>query len=287
MDNFILDKQPDWRYCRVRAGEKKPYPANWQSTPLELHQVDSENIGLLLGPASGGVCAIDFDGPEAIDHFYNTFPYIDITNIDTAMWTSGKEYRFQAAFTVPNEYWQYLKRKVVNKLEFRWTNTQSILPPSKLNDGRQYTWIKKPSEVGVRQIPDDVLAYWLKLMYDELTKYDNVEPIQYDTDFTDEEINELLSRIKNKVGELKGDYDVWRTIAWATCSEVGVQTAEMLMKYYWPYKTNKEIHTLRAWKSGINGPKLGTLIKLSGVSKDERKLLEVQSKMRKLKNGNN
>ena len=67
MDNFILDKQTDWRYCRVKAGDKKPYPADWQKTPLELHQVDSHNIGLLLGPVSGGVCAIDFDGYSAID----------------------------------------------------------------------------------------------------------------------------------------------------------------------------------------------------------------------------
>ena len=46
----ILEHQPAWRYCRVRSGEKKPYPADWQNNPLKLLQVDSKNIGLILGP---------------------------------------------------------------------------------------------------------------------------------------------------------------------------------------------------------------------------------------------
>ena len=55
------------------------------------------------------------------------------------------------------------------------------------------------------------------------------------------------------------------------------------MRYYWPYKTNKELQTLKAWRSNHKGPTLGTLIKLSGVSTDERKLLEVQAKLRRMK----
>jgi hypothetical protein len=248
-----------------------------------INEIYTDNVGVILGPASRGLCAIDFDGIEALDHFNSTFPNIDITSIDTAMWTSGKEYRFQAAFYVPQDYWLELKRKVVNKLEFRWTNTQSILPPSKLNDGREYIWIKKPSIVGIKQLPDEILTYWLKLMYEEMTKYDTVPNIQYEKVIGDDEVSELLQRIKNKVGDLKGDYDVWRTIAWATCSAVGVSTAEMLMRYYWPYKTNKELPTLRAWKNSHKGPTLGTLIKLSGVSSEERKLLELQAMLRKKK----
>ena len=65
MKDDILQHQPNWRYCRVRAGEKKPYPAGWQNNPLTLEQVDSENIGLILGPKGNGICAIDFDGTTA------------------------------------------------------------------------------------------------------------------------------------------------------------------------------------------------------------------------------
>jgi hypothetical protein len=273
----------NWKFVNIKNGEKIPIGMNWQKNPNIITEIYTDNVGVVLGPASHGLCAIDVDGEEALDHFNNTFPNIDLANIDTAMWSSGKPYRFQAAFIVPKIYWTSLKRKVVNKLEFRWTNTQSVLPPSKLNDGREYIWLKKPSVVGVKELPEEILVYWLQLMYDELTKYDTTPVTEYDVKMTDEEVNTLLEKIKNKVGDLKGDYDVWRTIAWATCSTVGIQTAEMLMKYYWPYKTNKEIVTLRAWKSSVNGPKIGTLIKLSGVSTDERKLLEIQAKIRKLK----
>ena len=283
MVDYELEQCHTWRFVNIKNGEKIPIGKDWQQNPNTLNYIHSNNVGVILGVQSQGLCAIDFDGIEAIDHFNNTFPDIDITNIDTAMWTSGKDYRMQVAFTVPKMYWSVLKRKVVNKLEFRWTGTQSILPPSKLNDGREYIWIKKPSVVGVVELPEQILCYWLNLILLEYTKYDRVINKTYEVAIGAEEVNELLSRIKNKVGDLKGDYDVWRTIAWATCNAVGKNTAEMLMKYYWPYKTNKELSTLRAWRSDHIGPTLGTLIKLSGVSSDERKLLEVQAKLRRMK----
>jgi hypothetical protein len=282
MINKELSNLP-WRYVNIKNGEKVPIGNGWQKHPHTLSEITTNNIGVVLGPASAGLCAIDFDGIEAIDHFNNTFPEIDITSLDTVMWTSGKEYRMQAAFTIPEIYWDVLKRKVVNKLEFRWTNTQSILPPSTLNDGREYVWIKKPSEVNVLELPEQILVYWLNLMLEEHTKYDNIpqttyEPIEVDQYYVDE----LLTRIKNKVGHLQGDYDVWRTIAWATCSAVGIQSAVHLMLKHWPYKTKKEKSTLHAWRQG-HGPTLGTLIKLSGISRDDRELLELQIKLRKKK----
>lgn len=263
MKDYELENVP-WKFVNIKNGEKIPLGNSWQKNPHTINEIYTDNVGVVLGACSNGLCAIDFDGIEALDHFNNTFPNIDITSVDTAMWTSGKEYRFQIAFNVPQDYWTHLKRKVINKLEFRWTNTQSILPPSKLVDGREYFWLKKPSEYGVKQLPDEILSYWLTLIYEELTKYDQYEYTDIDIKVDEEEVNQLLQRIQNRVGDLKGDYDVWRTIAWATCSSVGQGTAEMLMKYYWPYKTNKEITTLRAWKQHVHGPKIGTLFKLAG-----------------------
>lgn len=269
MQNEELQNLINWRYCNVTIGDKKPYPNNWQNTPLTLQQVESTNIGVILGKYSSGLCAIDFDGEEAIDHWTNTFG-IDISDMDTVMWSSGKPYRCQAAFSIDDEYWDVLKRKVVNKLEFRW-NCQSVLPPSKLNDGRQYFWLKKPSEVVVQRLPENVLAYWLELILDDYTRSENTH-IEYDygdKKHSVEFVNELLQHIQYKVGTLKGEYDLWRTIAWAVCSEIGLHDAKMLMQYYWPYKTNKEIKTLTSWKSGRNSPGIGTLIKMSGLDKDK------------------
>lgn len=271
-----------WRYCNVTAGDKKPYPNNWQNTPLTLQQVTSTNLGVILGTHSDGLCAIDFDGIEAIDHWTKTFD-IDIADMDTVMWTSGKEYRCQAAFTIDNEYWDVLKRKVINKLEFRWGG-QSVLPPSTLNDGRQYFWLKPPSKYVVQRLPENVLAYWLQLIYNDESKYDTLPTVKYELTTYDEEfIDILLGKIQSKVGNLHGDYDVWRTIAWAVCSQVGVMNAKYLMNKHWPTKTKKEIKTLSAYKSGGRSPGIGTLIKLSGINSLERKLLEVKYKIRSIK----
>ena len=282
MKDFELGFCTDWRYCNVKDGDKIPYPNNWQNTPLTLQQVTSSNIGLQLGEHSNGVCAIDFDGIEAIDYWNENFPRHEIDKINTVMWSSGKPYRLQAAFTVPHDYWDVLKHRKISMLEFRWGN-QSVLPPSKLDDGRQYFWIKNPSTTAIKEIPEDVLAHWLNLIYQDMIKYDNIQVKEYEVKTVDEEfVNHLLERISHKVGELKGDYETWRTIAWATCSAVGVNSAKMLMQYYFPYKTTKEMSSLLQWKNGI-GPKLGTLIKMSGISSLERQLLETQMKLRKMK----
>ena len=283
MVNHELLINSNWRYCNVKNGDKTPIDYNWQNTPRTLEQIHTDNIGLILGKHSNGVCAIDFDGIEAIDHWYNTFD-IDITNVDTVMYTSGKEYRFQALFNVDKQYWDVLKRKVVNKLEFRWTNNQSVLPPSKLNDGRQYTWIKSPSKYTVQQLPEQVLVYWLNLIYDDIKEVDvvntyaNKDVVQYDEQL----IDMLLTRIQSKVGNLHGDYDVWRTIAWAVCSQLGTTNAKYLMMKHWPTKTKKESKTLNSWRNTVKGPGIGTLIKMSGITKREIDLYEIYIKMKKI-----
>lgn len=281
MVDHQLSLLPDWRFCNVKNGDKIPYPNNWQNNPLTLSQVTSDNIGVILGEHSNGLCAIDFDGIEAIEH-WSSFTDIDISELPTVMWSSGKDYRCQAAFTVPKIYWSVLKRKVINKLEFRWGG-QSVLPPSKLNDGRQYMWLKSPNEYQVQELPEPILVYWLQLIYQELTQYDDIKVEQvYTTDHDEEFVNQILYKVSQKVGSLRGEYDLWRTIAWATCHAVGINTARMLMLYYWPDKTKKEMNTLLSWKSNHRSPTLGTLIKLSGISSLERRILELESKVRKL-----
>ena len=271
-----------WRFVNIKPGEKVPWQVGWQVHPLEIENIYSDNVGLVLGQKSNGICAIDFDGPEAIDHWTETFG-IDIASLDTVMWTSGKDYRCQALFQIDEMYWDVLKRKVVNKLEFRWTNCQSVLPPSKLNDGRQYTWINKPSEYTVKKLPDDVLAYWLRLVYEDMREVEVIDTSAYPvTQYDEKFIDELLSHISNKVGNLHGDYDVWRTIAWAVCSQLGTHSAKHLMMKHWPTKTKKELKTLNSWKQSHRGPSIGTLIKLSGISQLERKILEIQYKRREL-----
>ena len=104
---------------------------------------------------------------------------------------------------------------------------------------------------------------------------DNTKNYQYDDIYVDN----LLTRIASKVGNLRGQYDAWRTIAWATCSVVGISNAKSLMMKHFFDKTKKEMTTLTSWKQGV-GPKIGTLIKLSGISKEELRQLDLEYRIR-------
>lgn len=279
MKDIELQKNRYWRFVNIKPGTKVPWQQGWQTHPLELENIYSDSVGLVMGPLSSGLCAIDFDGIEAWDHYYNTFSQ-DILDYKTVSWTSGKEYRLQMLFTVPEMYWDVLKKKVVNKMELRWTGCQSVLPPSIHPDTQQpYIWINRPTEHSVLEIPSFLLEYWLELMYTDLTKYDNtkVDNTYYmnKPHYSVDIVNELLEHVKQKVGNCKGDYDVFRTIAWATCSEIGVNNATQLLRYHFPYKANKEMKTIQSYRVGV-GPTVATLIKLSGLN--SKQILEIELK---------
>ena len=99
---------------------------------------------------------------------------------------------------------------------------------------------------------------------------------QYDVDY----VEELLNRIQRDTGSLKGEYELWRTIAWATCGTLNVSDAQALMMRHWPDKTKKEMQTLKSFKSSQAKHKVGTLIKLSKISKEDLRQLELEFKQR-------
>lgn len=288
MNDKELSLMKDWRYTNVTHQDKKPYPNNWQNTPLTLQQVQSSNIGLQLGQHSNGVCAIDFDGPEAIDFWSETFPQHPIDQLNTIMWTSGKEYRCQAAFVVPTEYWSTLKRKVTHSLEFRWGG-QSVMPPSRLSDGRQYFWINSPSKTELKEIPDDILSYWLQLLLNDMPVYDTT-PIERPK-LNDDTIVQLADELKKHYPTL--DYDEWIRVTWAFCNELGVNDGVAIMKYHYP--ESKQGEYKKFYHSSNSGKKItiGTVIKMikdGGGSINlpkqtylESRLAEIQNKLRKMK----
>ena len=257
MTDSELVLMPSWRYTNVTNGDKKPYPNNWQHTPLLLKHVQSSNIGLQLGQHSNGTCAIDFDGEKAIDYWTETFPKYPIDKLNTIMWSSGKEYRCQAAFSVPEMYWGVLKRKVVNTLEFRWGG-QSVMPPSKLHDGRQYFWINSPSTTMLQQIPDDILSHWLTLLLNDMPIIDHT-PIERPK-LNDDAIVQLADEFKKHYPVL--DYDTWIRVTWAFCNELGTSDGVAVMKYHYPESKQGEYRKFYG-KSNV-GKKItiGTVIKM-------------------------
>ena len=273
MNDPLLQLQPQWRYCRVKAGEKKPYPANWQLNPLELNQVDSGNIGLLLGPASSGTCAIDFDGTSA-------WTWFKAQNIDqlplTPTWTSGKTDRCQMAFRVPSEFWDYLKTEQIKPtkdpliqagegFEFRWTGGQSVLPPSIHPDtGKPYEWLIPP-DIPVADIPLDLLELWVKCMDRKTFVVEGPTEIKNIDDLTESDVNEanhLLELLKQKYNQL--DYTAWRNVAWAVFKMLGPDAGAILMSQYYPEQQPNEYNNLKHGYNPQRSPGRGTLRHLVG-----------------------
>jgi hypothetical protein len=279
MKNTILEQQPTWRYCRVRGGEKKPYPADWQNTPLLLEQVDSLNIGLILGPKGNGVCAIDFDGPTswtwAVEHG------IDITTLKSVSWSSGKTDRCQMAFSVPEEYWDVLKtKKITTKhptkpgakdgegFEFRWAGGQSVLPPSIHPDTHQpYFWIIDATNP-VDIIPDSILLAWLEhIAGDSVIEPDLTPEVSLDdlTDAQVQEVEQALAVLKQRRPAL--GYEEWARVSWAVAHELGRGPAKILMTQYYPERERGEYDELFRTYNKSKSPKIGSLYFMAGIKK--------------------
>jgi hypothetical protein len=272
----ILQQQPTWRYCRVRAGEKRPYPANWQKTPLLLHEVDSENIGLILGPAGLGVCAIDFDGTSA----WNWFAETGIKELPiTPTWTSGKQDRCQMAFQVPEEYWDVLETKKIQTqapskpgagdgegFEFRWAGGQSVLPPSiHPSTKRPYEWLVDAThEVAV--IPEELLIVWLEQITKKAAVVEDTLPEVKLDDLDQFDINEaesVLKLIKERYPALS--YEDWFRVTSGLAHRIGRDAALVLIKQYYPEQKSGEYKTLfRSWNKAKSA-KFGSLVVMAGL----------------------
>lgn len=271
MKDRILSHQPSWLYCRVRDGEKKPYPADWQNNPLPLDKIDSQNIGLILGPKGNGVCAIDFDGTSAWT--WATEHGIDIAELKSVSWSSGKTDRCQMAFNVAEEYWSVLKTKKVatgdrEGFEFRWAGGQSVLPPSIHPDTKQpYFWIIDATNP-VSVLPESILIAWLELIAgDPVIEPDLTPEVSLDTltDAQVADVEQALAALKQRRPALT--YDEWSRVSWAVAHELGRPAAKFLMCKYYPERERGEYDNLyRTWNKA-KSPTIGSLMFMAGIKK--------------------
>ena len=238
MKNLDLECVPAWRYCAIPRGQKGPRYAGWQTKPYTLDQIAADgNVGVLLGPPSAGLCALDFDGPSAWawwdQHIGTEIP-------TTITWASGRPSRCQMAFRVPEAYWPYIKTVKIatgegEGFEFRWTGAQSVVPPSLHPDtGAEYFWVQAPRVTDLIEIPDAVLARWLEQVN---PAPDPVVPEVYPQTGNDEAVA-LAEQLKQLYPEL--DYDIWTRVTWAFCNELGRGAGVTIMRYFWPEQTAGE-----------------------------------------------
>jgi Bifunctional DNA primase/polymerase, N-terminal len=95
---------------------KAPYLKQWSKTDTDRESIEQDirsgraiGFGLKLG---GDLVAIDFDGQSAIDYWVERFGAVP----ETITWTSGKEGRFQALFTLPLADRTEVKKKAIDLL---------------------------------------------------------------------------------------------------------------------------------------------------------------------------
>ncbi|MFM7455958.1 MAG: bifunctional DNA primase/polymerase, partial [Vulcanococcus sp.] len=77
----------------------------------EVQEYAPQAVGVLLGEKSGGLLAIDFDGPGSEEKFIEKFGRPSEELPQTITWRSGRTNRRQMAFVVDREYWPLLKPK--------------------------------------------------------------------------------------------------------------------------------------------------------------------------------
>lgn len=316
MIDHELEHLKSWRFVPIDRGKKAPKTRDWQLKPYELKDIpDNSNLGVILGPTSGGILAVDFDGPWAWDFWLENIG-IPFENIDTVMWTSNKPGRCQMAFTVHPDFWIHMPVKFsvssphkgpdgkFEQIEFRWGNDsagfQSVLPPSLHPDtGSEYEWVRKPSEVRVMEAPVHLLEwiYNYKLSKDSV-ETEVVKDIKYINDPDD--VAMYAEELKKYYPTL--DYDTWIRVTWAFCDALGRDDGIAVMRYYYPEEKPGEYKKLLNSRYSGRRVTIGTVKKMirdrAGgnyvremrkdrykITKDEIKIL--QDILKEKKNGRN
>lgn len=227
------------------------------------------------------ICMVDIDDGMTIQElfnndFYNTFG----AGFYTTARHTDEAHRFRIMFVLEEPETDALRmRKIIRGL----LETYKSADTNCKDASRIYYGI--PNCV-YKECTDKVLP---KSKTEELISFidkmdlDNQKSYTYDysneTKYDDIFVDELLKRISVKVGSLKGEYDTFKTIAWAVCHTLGTYNATVLMTKHWPTKTQKEPQVIKTYNEN-KSPTIGTLIKLSGIDKETLRQLDNDFKYR-------
>ncbi|AII44059.1 hypothetical protein KR100_11935 [Synechococcus sp. KORDI-100] len=220
---LITEAPFDWALIPL-DGNKRPIDpetgqplVKWQSSPgYDIDGLSQLNgcvkaVGLKLGPDSGGVVAVDFDGPPAVGKFKEIFgrPPTDLP--PTIGCTSGKPSRGQRFFLVDQDWWPAMLngRKWKDNgsvcLELRWAGHQSVIAGAHPETG-SYRWLphSSPAEREMATAPDWLLEPLIR-------NESNLEPYIP----TGEDSTRAVAMLKFVDPLQRSSYDDWLTIGMA------------------------------------------------------------------------
>jgi hypothetical protein len=215
----------DWELIPV-DDRKRPvdpvtgHPRNdWASNTYDLEGLTAvavsrfvRAVGVVLGPPSGGLLAVDFDGEQAPAVFRAIYGRDARSLPRTVGWTSGRQARAQLAFRVPRDLWPLLRgrRRWLDSngqtvLELRWVGHQSVIAGAH-PDTAGYSWLplRSPEDVSTADAPD-----WL---LEPLFKAPD-EPIQAEYTPTAADVDRALGLLQHI--KPRDDYDSWLRIGMA------------------------------------------------------------------------
>lgn len=127
-----------FRYVPVNGNKQPTGGQGWNTkNPLtleEISQLNPEAAGLLLGPVSGGILDIDFDGPGSLECFQRELGHHVNELPKTIQWTSGKPGRGHRIFRVSPDNYKLIqhqrrdyKVEGETRLELRWDKHMSVI----------------------------------------------------------------------------------------------------------------------------------------------------------------
>lgn len=166
-----LEQLPDsWAFVAV-GNDKRPYMPQWQKNPLDKPCIRSEltsgravAVGVLAGPASGGLLFVDHDGLGASEVLQGLGTSLQELPKSWAV-TSGRDGRLQIIYQVPSPFWDKIKTTKLRssvkgeQLELRWTGCQSIVLGKHPITGA-YRWLndRAPGDLPLAEAPSVLLA---------------------------------------------------------------------------------------------------------------------------------
>jgi putative DNA primase/helicase len=159
-------------FCRVRAHEKAAFEPGWQNKPYGLGGIlpyleHGENIGMLCGAPSGGLCLLDVD--RDFEGFLSNFP--DLSNAARVVRDGADKAKVlvKVIGDLPNgKKWKRQGEKSPF-LEFLSTGNQGVIPPSTHPEGMPYRLEKLG---GIIELPAGQLSQICRLW----TGQDGLEP---------------------------------------------------------------------------------------------------------------
>lgn len=273
MPHAIIDQlediPDDWALVAV-GNDKRPYMPEWQKRPLTKQQVSAElesgravAVGVIAGPASGGLLFVDHDGLGASQVLETLGTRLSELPKSWAV-TSGRDGRLQIIYRVPEPYWEQIRTTKLRsttkgeQLELRWAGCQSVVIGKHPITGA-YRWLpnRAPGDLPIAEAPS--------VLIQEMLRTPSAPLLHTPSDI--DETERARAYLDNIPASAAEDYDEWLKVGMALHS-VG-DDALLADWVQWSsasgkFKPGECELKWQTFKSDAGGVGLGTLHHMAG-----------------------